>query len=154
MNVCVRASVCSATRQSDYPTGPNELKRRAPNLLSFKGVPSPPSWCFRGYFHPLFINLLSLCITSCQPFTSHEWRLRILFWMYLDFDCSVKCNAHGFSQCCNFQNQKITMLENVGFITELIAWHISKVTWVVPVSDEGETVPTFSGWRIVQSFRK
>ena len=24
----------------------------APSLLSFQGVPSPPSWCFTGYFHP------------------------------------------------------------------------------------------------------
>ena len=28
----------------------------------------------------------------------------------------------------------------------------TKVTWVVPVSEEGETVPSFSGWRIVQHF--
>ncbi|WP_419614027.1 hypothetical protein, partial [Thiolapillus sp.] len=44
------------------------------------------------------------------------------------FECSiwiltVKCNAHGFSQYYNFQNQKITMLENIGYITELTAWH-------------------------------
>ena len=43
------------------------------------------------------------------------------------FECSiyiltVKCNAHGFSQY-SFQRQKITVLENVGFITELTAWH-------------------------------
>ena len=29
----------------------------APNFLSFKGVPSPLLRFFRGYFHPLFINL-------------------------------------------------------------------------------------------------
>ena len=29
----------------------------------------------------------------------------------------------GFSQYDNFQNQKITMLENKGYITELTAWH-------------------------------
>ena len=36
---------------------------------------------------------------------------------------TVKCNAHGFSQYYNFQNQKITMLENMGYVTELTAWH-------------------------------
>ena len=44
-----------------------------------------------------------------------------------DFECSVwiltvKCNAHNFSQYYNFQNQKVTMLENVGYITGLTAW--------------------------------
>ena len=29
---------------------------RAPNFLSFKGVPSPLPRFFRRYFHPLFIN--------------------------------------------------------------------------------------------------
>ena len=44
------------------------------------------------------------------------------------FECSiwiltVKCNAHNFSQYYNFQNQKITMLENIRYIIELTAWH-------------------------------
>ena len=44
------------------------------------------------------------------------------------FECSiwiltVKCNTHGFLQCDNFQNEKITVLENIGYITELTAWH-------------------------------
>ena len=44
------------------------------------------------------------------------------------FECSiwiltVTCNAQGMSQHYNFQNQKITMLENIGYITELTAWH-------------------------------
>ena len=43
------------------------------------------------------------------------------------FECSiwiltVKCYTHGFSQCYNFQNQKITTLENIGY-TELTSWH-------------------------------
>ena len=37
---------------------------RAPNFLSFKGVPSPLPRFFRGYFHPLFINLKG--ITACS----------------------------------------------------------------------------------------
>ena len=41
---------------------------------------------------------------------------------------TVKCNTHGFSQHYNFQNQKITMLENIEYITELTAWHFTKVT--------------------------
>ena len=41
---------------------------RAPNVLSFKGVPSPPFWCFRRYFHPLFINLEG--ITLCSELTA------------------------------------------------------------------------------------
>ena len=46
--------------------------------------PPPPFHQFRGY----------LCVQSCQPFTSLEWRHRILFWMfYLDFDC----NAQSFA---------------------------------------------------------
>ena len=45
-----------------------------------------------------------------------------------NFECSLwiltaKCIAHCFSQYHNFQNQKITMLENMGYITELTAWH-------------------------------
>ena len=36
----------------------------APNFLSFKGVPSPLPRFFRGYFHPLFINLEG--ITACS----------------------------------------------------------------------------------------
>ena len=44
------------------------------------------------------------------------------------FECSVwiltvKCNAHGFSQYYDFQNQKITMLKNIGYIPKLTAWH-------------------------------
>ena len=44
------------------------------------------------------------------------------------FECSiwiltVKCNAHDFSHYYNFFNKKITMLKNVGYITELTAWH-------------------------------
>ena len=107
--------MCSATWQSDYPTGPNELKHRAPNLLSFKGVPSPPSWCFRGYFHPLFINLEGITvIRAASP--SHVMSEGSKFY----FECSVwiltvKRNAHGFSQYYNFQNQNITMLENIGY---------------------------------------
>ena len=57
----------------------------APNLLPFKGVPSPPSCCFRGYFHPTFSKVEGitpqkcvLCVSqkkcewfqSCQSFTS------------------------------------------------------------------------------------
>ena len=62
------------------------------------------------------------------------------------FECSiwtltVKCNAHGFSQYDNFQNQEITMLVNIGYITELTDWHC----YQGPMSDEGEAVPTFSG---------
>ena len=32
-------------------------KVRAPNFVSFKGVPSSLLRFFRGYFHPMFINL-------------------------------------------------------------------------------------------------
>ena len=44
------------------------------------------------------------------------------------FECSVwiltvKCNVYGFSQCYSFQSQKIAMLENIGYINELTAWH-------------------------------
>ena len=44
------------------------------------------------------------------------------------FECSiwvltVKCNARGFSQYYNVRNQKITMLEYIGYITELTARH-------------------------------
>ena len=37
---------------------------RAPNFLSFKGVPLPLPIFFRGHFHPLFINLEG--ITPCS----------------------------------------------------------------------------------------
>ena len=37
---------------------------RVPNLLSFNGVPSPPFRLFRGYLHPLLINLEG--ITPCS----------------------------------------------------------------------------------------
>ena len=46
---------------------------RAPNLLSFKGVPSPPSWCFKGYFHPLFINLEGITLYSKLPALYKPW---------------------------------------------------------------------------------
>ena len=44
------------------------------------------------------------------------------------FECNFwiltgECNAHGFSQYYDFRNQKITMLENIGYITKLTAWH-------------------------------
>ena len=44
------------------PSGMLNLTR-APNFLSFKGVPSSLSRFFRGYFHPLIINLEG--ITAC-----------------------------------------------------------------------------------------
>ena len=100
---------------------------RAPNLLSFKGVPSSPSWCFRGYFHPFFINLEGITLmTLCsklpdlhKPWVntrkSHfEWGIWIL---------TVKCNAHSFSQYYNYQNQTIIMLENRCITTKLTPWH-------------------------------
>ena len=64
-----------------------------------------------------------------------------------DWILTVKCHAHGFSQYYNFQNQKITMLENTGYITELTAWHIYQGHMsgtCVSVSDEGESNSTFS----------
>ena len=47
-----------------------------------RGVPSPLSWCFRGYFRPIFINLEG--ITLCSEWSAlHEpWvKTQILFWM-------------------------------------------------------------------------
>ena len=90
---------------------------RAPNLLSFRGVPSPPSRCFRRYFHPLFTSLRgyqvfraaspsqAVCEDSDSYFECGIWIL------------TVKCNAFGFSHYYDFQNQRITMLENIGYIT-------------------------------------
>ena len=86
------------------------LPFRAPNLLSFKGVPSPPFWCvtFKGYF----------------PALHKPWvKTQNLIWIQCIWISTVKCNAHSFSQYYNFQNQKITMLKNIGYITELTAWH-------------------------------
>ena len=40
---------------------------RAPNFLSFKGVPSPPFRLFRGYFHPLLIDLEGTSLCSVRP---------------------------------------------------------------------------------------
>ena len=50
-----------------------ELYPGATNLLSFKEVPSPPSWCFRGYFHPLFINLEDITLCSELPVLHKPW---------------------------------------------------------------------------------
>ena len=46
----------------------------------------------------------------------------------------------------------MTMLENIGYITELTMALLPRSHELDP-SDEGETVPTFSGWCIVQNFR-
>ena len=54
----------------------------------------------------------------------------------------------------NFQNQTITMLENIGHTTELTARHYYQGHMSDPVSDEGKTIPTFLSWRIVQNFSK
>ena len=97
---------------------------RAPNLLSFKGVPSLPSWCLQGYFYSLSINLEDIDHSVFQA-ASLSQAMSQDSKSY--FECSiwistVKCNAHSFSHY-NFQNQKITMLEMIGYITELTAWH-------------------------------
>ena len=89
-----------------------------------RGVPSPP-WCFRGYFHPLFINLQGATLCSELP-ALHKPRVKTQ--NLISFECgiwilTVKCNAHSISQYYNFQNQKITMLENTGYITEPTALH-------------------------------
>ena len=64
-----------------------------------------------------------------------------------DWILTVKCHAHGFSQYYNSQNQEIIMLENIGYITELTAWHCYQgyvSGTCVSVSDEGESNATFS----------
>ena len=128
----------------------------APHWPSFKEVPSPPSWRFRGYFHPLFINLEGITLRSKLP-ALHKPRCEDSKY---NFECSiwiltVKCNAHGFSQYYNFQDQKITMIENIGYITELTAWycyqgHMSGTC----VWRGGNRSQFFSNWRIVQNFRQ
>ena len=58
----------------------NKWLYRAPNFLSFKGVPSPLPRFFRGYFHPLFINLEG--ITACLKVLNfhNTWVNKILSW--------------------------------------------------------------------------
>ena len=97
---------------------------RAPNLLSFKGVPSPPSWCFRGYFLPPlhqlggYYSVFRAASPSQAMGEDSKSYFECSIWIL-----TVKCNAHGFSQYYNFQKQKMTMLENIGYITELTALH-------------------------------
>ena len=95
------------------------------SLLSFEGVPSPPSWCFTGYFHPLFSNLEGLTLCSGLLALHKPWvkTQNLILNICSIWILTVKCNEHSFSQHYNFQNQKITMLENIGYITELTAWH-------------------------------
>ena len=122
---------------------------RAPNLLSFKRVPSPPSWCFRGYFHPTLHQLRGYhsVFRAASPSQAKSEDSKSYF-EYSIWILTVKWNACGFSQYDNFQNQKTTMLEKIGYITEMTAWHFfTKVTWVVPVSDEGENQADTSQFR-------
>ena len=117
-------SVIKPNNLSFMDTNGKETVTRAPNLLSLNRVPPPLSWCFRGYFHPLFISLEEYhsVFRAARPSQAmsedsksySEWSIWIL---------TVKCNAHCFSQYYHFQNQKIIMLENRGYITELTAWH-------------------------------
>ena len=90
----------------------------------FQGVPSPPSWRFRGYFLPPLHQLRGYhsVLKAASPSQAMSEDSKCYF------ECSIwiltaKCNAHGFSQYYNFQNQKITMLENIGYLSELTAWH-------------------------------
>ena len=96
---------------------------RTPNLLSFKRVPWPP-WCFGEYFHPIFINLKGITFfrtASLSQAMSEDLKsyFKCSSWIF-----TVKCNAHGFSQYYNFQNKTITMLEDIGYIAEMTAWHL------------------------------
>ena len=102
----------------------------------FQGGTLPPSWCFRGYFHPLFINLEGMTLCSELLALHKLWvktqnlilNVVLGFWLYFDtasHDIIIFRTRrfwHGFSQCYNFQNWKITMLEYTGYITELTAW--------------------------------
>ena len=60
---------------------------KAPSFLkSFKGIPSPSSQLFRGYFHPSSSTWrVSLCVQSCQPFTRPECKKK----SYGDTDSSI-----------------------------------------------------------------
>ena len=81
------------------------------SFLMFWGVFSPLLHQLRGY-HSVFQAASPLQAMSEDSKSYFECSIWIL---------TVKCNAHGFTQCYYFQNQKIAMLENIGY-TELKAW--------------------------------
>ena len=82
-------------------------------FLMFQGVFSPPLHQLRGYHSVVRAASPSQAMTKDSKYYS-ECSIWIL---------TVQCNAQGLSQYCNFRNQKITMLEKIGYITELTAWH-------------------------------
>ena len=82
-------------------------------LLDVLGVFSPPLHQLRGY-HPVFRAASSSQAMSEDSKSYFEWSIWLL---------TVKCNARGFSLYSNFQNQKFTVLENIGYTIELTAWH-------------------------------
>ena len=81
-------------------------------FLDVFGIFSPPLHQLRGY-HSVIQAASPSQVMSEDSKSYFECSIWIL---------TVKCNAHGFSRYYNFQSQ-ITMLENIGYTTELTAWH-------------------------------
>ena len=106
------------------PTTIPTLNNRGSQFAIFQEGTFTPFLMFSGYVYPLFIN--SEGITLCSKLPALPQAMSEDSTSY--FECgiwilTVECNAHSFSQHYNFQNQKITMLENIGYITELTARH-------------------------------
>ena len=64
LSVLITGKLESTVNHHHLQQQQNQICTRAPNVLSFKGVPSPLPRLFRQYFHPLFINLDP--ITACS----------------------------------------------------------------------------------------
>ena len=129
---------------------------RTPNLLSFKGVPSPPSWCLQGYFHSLSINsedidhsvfqAASLSQAMSQDSKSYfECSVWILTVVY----CTQLLTILWFSEPADHNACKHRVYIWAG---SMALWPRSH-EWYLHLT-RGEIVPTFSGWHIVQNFRK
>ena len=125
------------------------LDTRVPNLLSFKGVPSPPSWfffCFLGggIFTPLHqLRGYHYVFRAASPSQA----------MREDSKSYFECSIWSLTVWCAwlFTISKFSEPEDHN------AWKHRVCNWadsmaLLPRSHEW--VPTFSGWRTAQNFRK